>query len=29
VQPIPLSGSHHFDRDYGALAKIIVEHLKR
>jgi type IV secretory pathway VirJ component len=24
ARPIPLSGSHHFDRDYDALAKIIT-----
>jgi type IV secretory pathway VirJ component len=24
ARPIPLSGAHHFDRDYDALAKIIT-----
>ncbi len=24
AKPIPLSGSHHFDRDYGALAGLIT-----
>ena len=24
AQPVPLSGSHHFDRDYDALAKLIT-----
>jgi len=28
VRPIALSGSHHFDRDYDALAKIITSQVK-
>ncbi|HEX9163155.1 MAG TPA: AcvB/VirJ family lysyl-phosphatidylglycerol hydrolase [Thermoanaerobaculia bacterium] len=27
AQPIPLSGSHHFDRDYDALGRLILSHL--
>jgi type IV secretory pathway VirJ component len=28
ARPIPLSGSHHFDRDYDALARIISSEVK-